>query len=125
MPQFYEDFLNKPNGAQQRPHHQRVLDGGLRRPVRRRADAFGPYQLPGKSYQYAMEASQEPGRACPAGRRPCNKNIRTDGRAAWVADVGAASRATLDFVFYLTAGQDESVDLAGVRPDEVHRPRRT
>ena len=33
LPQFYEDFLNKPERAQQRPHHQRVLDGGLRWPL--------------------------------------------------------------------------------------------
>ncbi len=36
--QFYQDFLNKPERAQPRPHPARVLDGGLRRPVRRRAD---------------------------------------------------------------------------------------
>ena len=42
---------------------------------------FGPYQMPGKVHQYAHGRFQG-GTACPAGDT-CNKNIRTDGRAAW------------------------------------------
>ncbi len=69
--------------TQPRPHDPRVLDGGLRRPVRRQLTAFGAYQLPGKSYEYGMEFQGNT--ACPAGDN-CTRNIRTDARAAWVAD---------------------------------------
>ena len=47
------------------------------------------------------------GTACPAGDN-CTKNIRTDCRAAWVADQGPDVPAGFDFVFFLSAGQDES-----------------
>ena len=48
---------------------------------------------------------------------PCNKNFRTDARAAWVAPTGqtpapgqitAAEAATYDNIFYVSAGEDES-----------------
>ena len=39
---------------------------------------------------------------------PCNLNFRTDARAAWLADVGAAKIAEYDNVFYVSAGEDES-----------------
>ncbi|WPB88891.1 immune inhibitor A domain-containing protein [Streptomyces malaysiensis] len=68
--------------------------------------AFGVYRMPGKSYQYGVENSMNPG-ACPAGDT-CGKDIRADGKAAWVADVGGDEAGSFDFVFYLTAGQDES-----------------
>ena len=61
--------------------------------------------MPGKDHEYGMEFQR--GAACPAGDT-CNRNIRTDGRAAWVADVGAEVPAQFDFIFFLTAGQDES-----------------
>jgi M6 family metalloprotease-like protein len=67
--------------------------------------AFGPYLMPGKDHEYAMEF--QGGTGCPAGDS-CNRNIRTDGRAAWVADVGSEVPAGYDFVYYLSAGQDES-----------------
>ena len=41
--------------------------------------AFGPYTMPGKDHEYGMEFQR--GMACPAGDT-CNRNIRTDGRAA-------------------------------------------
>lgn len=102
---FYRDFLNKP-GALNRGHtiHEYWMEGsGGRYGVQ--LTSFGAYQMPGKSHEYAMEF-QGPS-ACPAGDT-CTKNLRTDARAAWVADVGAEVPAGFDFVFYLSAGQDES-----------------
>ncbi|TCN41932.1 M6 family metalloprotease-like protein [Kribbella orskensis] len=102
---FYRDFLNKP-GALNRGHtiHEYWMeDSGGRYGVD--LTSFGAYQMPGKSYEYAMEF--QAGTGCPAGDS-CNKNLRTDARAAWVADVGAEVPAGFDFVFYLSAGQDES-----------------
>jgi len=102
---FYRDFLNKP-GALNRGHtiHEYWMeDSGGRYGVE--LTSFGPYEMPGKSHEYAMEF--QGGTACPAGDN-CTKNIRTDGQAAWVADVGAQVPAGFDFVFFLGAGQDES-----------------
>ncbi|MFK4084601.1 M6 family metalloprotease domain-containing protein [Kribbella sp. NPDC020789] len=103
--QFYKDFLNTP-GQLNRGHtlHEYWMeDSGGRYGVD--LTAFGPYRMPGKSHEYAMEM-QKPS-DCPAGDN-CNRNIRTDGRAAWVADQGTEVPAGFDFVFYLSAGQDES-----------------
>ncbi|MEU7577126.1 M6 family metalloprotease domain-containing protein [Streptomyces sp. NPDC041068] len=107
LPQFYEDFLNKP-GALNRGHtinEYWMEDSGGRVGVDLKA--FGVYRMPFKSFQYGIEpTTMNPG-ACPAGTT-CGKNIRTDGRAAWIDQVGEAEAAKYDFVFYLTAGQDES-----------------
>ncbi|HEV2779309.1 MAG TPA: M6 family metalloprotease domain-containing protein [Actinophytocola sp.] len=103
--QFYKDFLNTP-GTLNRGHtlHEYWMeDSGGRYGVE--LTAFGPYQMPGKDHEYAMEF--QAGTACPAGDT-CNRNLRTDARAAWVADVGPEVSAGFDFVFFLSAGQDES-----------------
>jgi M6 family metalloprotease-like protein len=102
--QFYQDFLNKPNGLNRGHtlHEYWMEDSGGRYGVDLKA--FGPYTMPGKDHEYAMEHQSG---SCPAGDS-CNRNIRTDGRAAWVADVGSQVPAGFDFVFYLSAGQDES-----------------
>ena len=39
---------------------------------------------------------------------PCNRNIRTDLRAAWAAEVGEATIASFDNIFYTVAGEDQS-----------------
>ncbi len=106
LPRFYQDFLNEPGPL----NHGHTIneywmeDSGGRIGVE--LTAFGVYRMPGKSYQYGVEDSMNPG-ACPAGDT-CDKDIRADGKAAWVADVGADEAGAFDFVFYLTAGQDES-----------------
>jgi M6 family metalloprotease-like protein len=103
--QFYKNFLNTPNDLNRGHtiHEYWMEDSGGRYGVD--LTAFGPYTMPGKDHEYAMEF--QAGAACPAGDN-CNRNIRTDGRAAWVADVGAQVPAGFDFVFFLSAGQDES-----------------
>nr|WP_246258358.1 M6 family metalloprotease domain-containing protein [Amycolatopsis anabasis] len=101
---FYQDFLNKP-GALNRGHtiHEYWMeDSGGRFGVD--LTAFGPYRLPGKSFEYGMEF--QPDSACPPGAN-CRRDLRADGGAAWKADVGDISKQ-FDFVFYLSAGQDES-----------------
>ena len=103
--QFYQDFLNKPEEL----NHGHTIneywmeDSGGRFGVD--LTAFGPYTMPGKDHEYGMEFQD--GAACPAGD-DCDRNIRTDGRAAWVADVGQEVPAGFDFIFFLSAGQDES-----------------
>lgn len=106
VPAFYRDFLNKP-GKLNRGHtinEYWMEDSGGRLGVE--LTSFGVYRMPFKSYQYGIEPGMNPG-ACPVGDN-CGKNIRTDGKAAWVADVGDAETKKYDFIFYLTAGQDES-----------------
>ncbi|GAA1171200.1 M6 family metalloprotease domain-containing protein [Ornithinimicrobium humiphilum] len=73
-------------------------------------DAFGPYQLPGKLHEYGLSGYAPvtgPNSVCPAGDT-CNKNIRTDGFAAWYADQGPTIYQDYDVLFWVTAGHDES-----------------
>ncbi|MEU6414326.1 M6 family metalloprotease domain-containing protein [Microbispora sp. NPDC046933] len=101
---FYQDFLNTPNQLNKGHtlHEYWMEDSGGRYGVD--LTAFGPYRMPGKSHEYAMEYQRD---ACPAGDN-CNRNLRADGNAAWLADVGKDVASQFDFVFYLSAGQDES-----------------
>ncbi|QKW50973.1 M6 family metalloprotease domain-containing protein [Streptomyces buecherae] len=106
LPRFYEDFLNKP-GKLNRGHtinEYWMEDSGGRVGVD--LTAFGVYRLPYKSYQYGIEPGMNPG-ACPL-RETCGKDIREDGKRAWVKDVGSQKPGEFDFVFFLTAGVDES-----------------
>ncbi|MGA4837835.1 M6 family metalloprotease domain-containing protein [Streptomyces sp. G45] len=106
LPAFYRDFLNKP-GKLNRGHtinEYWMEDSGGRIGVD--LTAFGVYRMPHKSFQYGIEPGMNPG-ACPRGST-CGKDIRADGKAAWVADVGSGETGKYDFVFFLTAGQDES-----------------
>ncbi|WP_328814793.1 M6 family metalloprotease domain-containing protein [Nonomuraea cypriaca] len=101
---FYQDFLNTPNDLNKGHtiHEYWMEDSGGRIGVE--LAGFGPYTMPGKSHEYAMEYQRE---SCPAGDT-CNKNLRADGNAAWIASVGQEVADQFDFVFYLSAGQDES-----------------
>ncbi|MCG5213873.1 M6 family metalloprotease domain-containing protein [Streptosporangium sp. KLBMP 9127] len=103
--QFYKDFLNTPNDLNRGHtiHEYWMEDSGGRYGVD--LTAFGPFTMPGKDHEYGMEF--QAGTACPAGDT-CTRNIRTDGRAAWVAEVGEQVPAGYDFIFFLSAGQDES-----------------
>ena len=98
-------------------------------------DAFGPYQLPGRQYQYFLNDQALEQRALPdAATTPCNRNFRTDARAAWVGtgpgQVSTAEAATYDNVFYVSAGEDESStwqefgEMKWMTPEEVTGPVR-
>ncbi|HET6289721.1 MAG TPA: peptidase M6, partial [Amycolatopsis sp.] len=100
---FYQDFLNKPQALNQGHtiNEYWMEDSGGRMGVD--LTAFGPYRLPGKSFEYGMEFQPD---ACPPGAN-CKRDLRADAGAAWRADVGDVSKQ-FDFIFYLSAGQDES-----------------
>jgi M6 family metalloprotease-like protein len=107
VPAFYRDFLNTP-GELNRGHtiHEYWMeDSGGRLGIE--LGAFGVYQMPYKSHEYGIDGGFQRGNGCPSGDT-CQRNIRTDARAAWLADVGEEVAARYDFVFYLSAGQDES-----------------
>ncbi|WP_344239525.1 M6 family metalloprotease domain-containing protein [Kribbella hippodromi] len=102
---FYKDFLNTPESLNHGHtlHEYWMEDSGGRYGVD--LTAFGPYRMPGKSHEYGMEFQSAAD--CPTGDN-CTKDIRADGRAAWIADQGPQVPAGYDFVFFLSAGQDES-----------------
>jgi M6 family metalloprotease-like protein len=107
VPGFYKDFLNTPSDLN-RGHtinEYWMEDSGGRYGID--LGAFGPYQMPGKSWEYGVESSFQGSMGCPAGDT-CNRDFRRDARAAWIADVGQDVAAQYDFVFFLSAGQDES-----------------
>ncbi|WP_425394045.1 M6 family metalloprotease domain-containing protein [Actinokineospora inagensis] len=103
--QYYQDFLNKPEPLN---HGHTVNEYWMENSGGRygvELQAFGPYQMPGKDHEYGMEF--QAGTACPTGDK-CDRDLRTDGRAAWVGDVGSQVPAGFDFVYFLSAGQDET-----------------
>ena len=107
VPGFYKDFLNTP-GTLNHGHtinEYWMEDSGGRYGIDL-AD-FGPYRMPAKSHEYGVERSFQGNMGCPAGDT-CGRDFRTDARAAWIADVGEEVAARYDFVFFLSAGQDES-----------------
>ncbi len=58
---------------------------------------FGPYRMPAPAYQYFISAyaGTQANTYCPTPTvTPCNRNIRTDLRAAWLADVGDSTSST-------------------------------
>jgi M6 family metalloprotease-like protein len=72
--------------------------------------AFGPYELPGKLHEYGLAdfaPTAGPGSRCPLGD-VCNKSIRNDGLTSWSLAEGPGIDGQFDFIFYVTAGHDES-----------------
>ncbi|WP_157591950.1 M6 family metalloprotease domain-containing protein [Solirubrobacter soli] len=113
VPAFYRDFLNKPQPLNHFQTMNRYWMEDSYGKYGVQLDSFGPYKLPGNSYQYFLTdqqgAANNPAH-CPqlTPAKPCNLNFRTDARAAWLADVGAAKIAEYDNIFYVSAGEDES-----------------
>ncbi|HEY6890531.1 MAG TPA: immune inhibitor A domain-containing protein [Solirubrobacter sp.] len=113
VPAFYRDFLNKPQPLNHFQTMNRYWMEDSYGKYGVQLDSFGPYKLPGNSYQYFLtdqSGSQNNPAHCPqlTPAKPCNLNFRTDARAAWQADVGAAKIAEYDNIFYVSAGEDES-----------------
>src|SRR5262245_9849918 len=86
VPAFYRDFLNNPQTFKyfQTMNLYCMEDSFGNYGVQ--LDAYGVYQLPGQSYQYFMQdfnATPNTTLHCPNRvTTPCNKNFRTDARAA-------------------------------------------
>src|SRR3954449_8578393 len=127
---WYRDFLNKPQPINhfQTMNRYWMEDSFGKYGVQ--LDAFGPYQLPGRQYQYFLNDQASNNARCPtAATTPCNRNFRTDARAAWVGtgpgQISTAEAATYDNVFYVSAGEDESStwqefgEMKWMTPEEV------
>jgi M6 family metalloprotease-like protein len=111
VPQFYADFLNKPSTLNnfQTMNRYWMEDSFGKYGVE--LVPIGPYRMPGRAYQYFISAyaGTAQNTYCPTPTQtPCNRNIRTDLRAAWDADPNAPKYAEFDNVFYTVAGEDQS-----------------
>src|SRR5688572_26402145 len=104
---FYRNFLNTPGDLNRGHtiHEYWMEDSGGRFGID--LTGFGAYQMPRKSHEYGIESNMQRGAGCPAGD-VCQQDFRRDARALWIADVGETVAAQFDFVFFLSAGQDES-----------------
>ena len=109
VPRFYADFLNRP---QLLNHFQTINRYWMEDSYGRygvELVPFGPYRMPHRAYQYFLRQYAALGDSCPTpALTPCNEDFRADARAAWEADVGAATAAGFDTVFYVAAGAAES-----------------
>src|SRR6201991_1231638 len=112
VPAFLRDFLNKPQALNHNQTMNRYWMEDTHGKYGVQLDSYGPYQLPGRSYQYFMSdfsAAQNRAAHCPdAAHFPCTRDFRTDVKAAWTAAVGADVVNSYDNAFYISAGEDES-----------------
>ncbi len=117
VPSFYRDFLNKPSALNHFQTMNRYWMEDSHGKYGVQLDAYGPYMLPGNSYQYFIAdqgGSINRTAHCPVlvPAKPCTLDFRTDAKAAWVGtgpgQISAAEAATYDNVFYVSAGEDES-----------------
>jgi M6 family metalloprotease-like protein len=107
VPQFYEDFYNTPSLLN---HGQTMNSYWMEDSLGRygvSVDAFGPYGMVGNRWEYFLRDAGNAGSVCPTGFT-CTRNVRTEARAAWIAQVGEDVAATYDNIFYVIAGHDES-----------------
>ena len=119
VPQFYADFLNKPQPLNnfQTMNRYWMEDSFGRYGVE--VVPFGPYRMPLKSYQYHINSVPEHDRTTARARAtrrriptPCNANFITAARNAWRADIDAEGNpwqeSDFNNKFWTSAGQDES-----------------
>jgi M6 family metalloprotease-like protein len=107
VPEFYREFLNTPSLLN---HFTTMNSYWMEDSLGRygvELDAYGVYHLTGNQWEYWLRDAGNAGSACPTGFA-CNRNARTEGRNAWIADVGIDVVNGYDNVFYVQAGQDES-----------------
>ena len=108
--QWMEEYLNTPNeynGFQSITGYWMEDSHGK---ISVDLTTFGPYELPGKVHEYGLADFAPvagPNSQCPLGD-VCNKAIRTDGSLLWRTAEGPTIDTEFDFIFYVTAGHDES-----------------
>jgi M6 family metalloprotease-like protein len=116
--QWMDEYLTVPNqyNGGQTIHGYWMEDSHGRLGVS--IDTFGPYTLPGKLHEYGIpdgSFNSPAARYCPQGDN-CGKNLRTHSNSLWRTDIGCPpgpggsgiSNCGYDFVFYVSAGHDES-----------------
>ncbi len=106
VPQFYADFFNRPSAV----NHGHTINGYWMEQSRGKfgisqLDAFGPYQLPKKLWEYGLnEWGQR--EATPTGA-PATGRLERDTDALWRKDAGNVS-TNYDAVLRLYASYDET-----------------
>jgi M6 family metalloprotease-like protein len=107
VPQFYADFYNKPGAL----NHGQTINGYWMEQSRGQIgipplDAYGPYRLPKKLFQYGLNEWGQQG-GCPSGYK-CDGELETDADALWRADAGEKVAEKYDIVLRIYAGYDET-----------------
>ena len=106
VPQFYADFYNKPSAI----NHGHTINGYWMEQSRGRVgigriDAFGPYRMPKKLFQYGLNEWGQAGGA-PSGYA-ADGRLEPDADALWRADAGDI-KSKYDIVLRIYAGYDET-----------------
>jgi M6 family metalloprotease-like protein len=119
VPQFYADFLNKPQPLNNFQTMNRYWMENSFGKYGVELVPFGPYRMPLKAYQYHIQNFQNIAEDCPnpafpatPNPTPCNQNFFNAARNAWRADINAEGNpweeSDFDNMFWTSAGQDES-----------------
>ncbi|HET6547816.1 MAG TPA: M6 family metalloprotease domain-containing protein, partial [Solirubrobacter sp.] len=111
VPEFYRDFLNTPSALNHGQTMNRYWMEDSYGKYGVQLDAYGPYRMPGRSYQYFMTdfgGSAQLAHCPDREHYPCDKDFRDDARAAWEAEVGEELADSYDNIFFVSAGEDES-----------------
>ena len=107
VPQFYADFYNRPGPL----NHGHTINGYWMEQSRGRIgippmDAYGPYRMPKKLFQYGLNEWGQQG-GCPSGYA-CDGDLEADADALWRADAGEKVADRYDIVLRIYAGYDET-----------------
>ncbi|MBE2317594.1 immune inhibitor A [Solirubrobacter sp. CPCC 204708] len=125
VPKFYGDFFNTPSALNNFQTINRYWMENSYGKYGVELVPFGPFKLPKKSYQYHLGSgfqqpadcpnpTNDPAERCYSSFLPGQTQGRaefdyfTAARTAWEQNVPAATRATFDNAYFVSAGQDES-----------------
>ncbi|MGH7469255.1 MAG: hypothetical protein ACRENP_14980 [Longimicrobiales bacterium] len=105
--QFYADFFNTPSPI----NHGQTINGYWMEQSRRRIgiaklDAYGPYRMPKKLFQYGLNEWGQEG-AAPSGYT-VDGRMEPDADTLWARAAGADIKSKYDFVLRIYAGYDET-----------------
>jgi len=109
IPKFYLDFWTKPQEINKGHTIHEYWMEQSRGKIGVAVTAFGPYQMPGKSYQYGFAGGMNgDGKVSMPEGEEVNPRMTQDLDTMWAADAGADVKAKFDLVLRLYAGYDES-----------------
>ena len=103
IPKFYADFWSQPQPANHGHTIHEYWMEQSRGKIGVSVQAFGPYRMPKKQFQYGGLRQED----MPEGHL-ADGNLTRDIDALWTADAGADIRTKFDLVLRLFAGYDES-----------------
>ena len=104
---FYADFWGKP-GPLNHGHtiHEYWMEQSRGRVGIPTIDAYGPYRMPRKLFQYGLNEHDQAG-GCPTGYT-CTHRMEPDVDALWTTAAGADIKQKYDIVLRIYAGYDET-----------------